>query len=93
MHASSKKIVEARTVGLPYVIRASSQVNCHTTGRKTIENSEFLIEFRPSLEGVSVLRTNCTKLYEELLFLLFSTITMIHDDDNGLLRLILNKIQ
>ena len=34
-----------------------------TTGRKTIENSEFPIEFSMSLEGVSVLRTNCTKLY------------------------------
>ena len=36
-----------------------------TTGRKTIENSEFLIEFRPSLEGVSVLRTNCTRVYQD----------------------------
>jgi hypothetical protein len=39
----------------------------------------------PSLDRVSFLRTKCAKFYEELFFLLFSTITMIHDDDNGLL--------
>ena len=36
----------------------------YTTGRKTIEeNSEFPIEFSMSLEGVSVLRTNFTRVY------------------------------
>ena len=57
-----------------------------TTGRKTIENSEFLREFRPGLEGVSVLRIKCTKLYEQTSKQITNTSTNPGIENGGLLK-------